>query len=378
MVERGGAAAKGRLRRLFEFLSTGKLQVKVLPDRFFGLIHGKAGVITLADGAQTAFLGSVNESKPAWTLNYELLWEDRSAEAVAWVQAEFDALWTHHAAVPLAEFVVEDIERLSRREMIASVADWAGIDTNPKRQPGTDLAPLLAIRVSVGSDQEDRKAPLPAAVFIETPVYRQQVGLWEHQKYFVKLAFDAHLHSPGGARFVLADQVGLGKTIQLAMAAELMAFTGTKPVLVLAPKTLLGQWQGELRELLDMPSALWNGRQWVDENGLEYPVWGAEGIKKCPRRVGLVSTGLITAGSEAADYLKSLSFECVIVERGAPCPAEESGRGPRRREARPQQPLAVPVRDFDEDQEHVAGDGDPSPVAAGGGVGLARRAGPGQ
>ena len=58
---------------------------------------------------------------------------------------------------------------------------------------------------------------------------------------------------------MLADQVGLGKTVQLAMAAELMALTGTKPVIVLAPKTLLWQWQGELRELLDMPSAVWNG-----------------------------------------------------------------------------------------------------------------------
>ena len=74
----------------------------MLPDRHFGLIHGKAGVITLADGSQTAFLGSVNESKSAWTLNYELLWKDSSPEAVQWVQEEFDALWSHHAAVPLA------------------------------------------------------------------------------------------------------------------------------------------------------------------------------------------------------------------------------------------------------------------------------------
>jgi hypothetical protein len=317
LVDAGGAAAKGRLRRLYELLITGKLQVKVLPDKYFGLIHGKAGVITLADGSKTAFLGSVNETRPAWTLNYELLWEDTSAEAVAWVQEEFDALWTHHGAVPLAEFVIEDIERLSRREVITSVDEWLG-DTNPKRQRGDDLPPLprpsLALRVGIGRDTEEYSPPAPAPVFIETPVYRQQVGLWEHQKYFVKLAFDAHLQSPGGARFVLADQVGLGKTIQLAMAAELMALTGTKPVIVLAPKTLLWQWQGEMRELLDMPSAVWNGRQWVDENGLEYPVWGPEGIKKCPRRVGLISTGLITAGSEAADYLRLLRFECVIVD----------------------------------------------------------------
>ena len=180
----GGAAAKDRFRRLYEFLRSGKLQVKVLPDKYFGLIHGKAGVITLADGSKTAFLGSVNESRPAWTLNYELLWEDPSAEAVAWVQEEFDALWTHHAAVPLAEFVIEDVKRLSGREVITSIEDW------------------------VERPAEEAEGPAPAAVFIETPVYRQQAGLWEHQKYFVKLAFDAHLQGPGGARFVWPTRSG--------------------------------------------------------------------------------------------------------------------------------------------------------------------------
>ncbi len=50
------------------------------PDAHFGLIHGKAGVLTLAEGRQTAFLGSVNESLTAWRLNYELLWEDEAAK----------------------------------------------------------------------------------------------------------------------------------------------------------------------------------------------------------------------------------------------------------------------------------------------------------
>ncbi|MCF7983257.1 MAG: hypothetical protein K9L70_02545 [Thiohalocapsa sp.] len=57
--------AKPRFRRLYDFLASGKLQVRVLPDERFGLIHGKAGVITLADGLRTAFLGSVNESMTA-------------------------------------------------------------------------------------------------------------------------------------------------------------------------------------------------------------------------------------------------------------------------------------------------------------------------
>ena len=52
-----------------------------------------------------------------------------------------------------------------------------------------------------------------------------------------------------GARYILADQVGLGKTIQLAVSAELMALYGDKPILIIVPKTLTTQWQEEMNEL---------------------------------------------------------------------------------------------------------------------------------
>ena len=303
LVDSGGEFARGRFSRLYEFLRSGKLQVKVLADQHFGLIHGKAGVITLADGTKTAFIGSVNESKSAWILNYELLWEDPSAEAVTWVQEEFDALWTHHAAVDLAKFVVEDIGRLSHREIIASLDGWA--------------APISSQQV----------APATAPVFIETPVYRQQAGLWEHQKFFVKIAFEAHLNNPGGARYVLADQVGLGKTIQLAMAAELMALIGSKPVLVLAPKALVWQWQDELSGLLDLPSAVWTGKQWVDESGIEHPSAGPQSICKCPRRVGIVPTSRAIYKCEDAEYLKRLDYECIIVDEAHNARRQNLGEG---------------------------------------------------
>ena len=277
-----GDAARPRFKRLYDLLRSGKLDVRVLPDEVFGLIHGKAGVITGADGRQTSFLGSANESGTAFRLNYELIWEDDSADAVAWVQQEFDALWSSPCAVPLAEFVVRDLDRLARRELIGEVTRW-------------------------------REAPDPASAVVEAPVYRREVGLWEHQKHFVKLAFDAH-RGPHGARFVLADQVGLGKTLQLAMAAQLMALVGDRPVLVLAPRTLVWQWQDELETLLGLPSAVWSGGQWVNEHGVEHPGAGPESIRRCPRRVGIVSTGLITRGSEAATWLANMRFECVILD----------------------------------------------------------------
>ena len=279
-----GDGARPRFRRLYDFLRSGKVEIRVLPDDVFGLIHGKAGVITRGDGGQTSFLGSANESGAAFRLNYELVWEDDSPEAVAWVQEEFDTLWSSPFAVQLADFVVRDLDRLSRRELIGDVARW-----------------------------RDAPDPDPASVVVEAPVYRKEVGLWEHQKHFVKLAFDAH-RGPHGARFVLADQVGLGKTLQLAMAAQLMALSGDGPVLVLAPKPLLRQWQDELDTLLGLPSAIWDGRRWMDEHGIEHPGAGAESIRRCPRRVGIVSTGLIIGNTEAAAWLTEMRYECVILD----------------------------------------------------------------
>jgi len=282
-------SALPRYRALYEALTSKKMEVRVLPDSVFGLIHGKAGVVRYADGSSTAFMGSVNESLSAWKLNYELLWEDNDPETIAWVQEEFDALWNDARAVDLAccPFIEQDVQRIISRRVI-ELEDFKAI-----------ADPSVAA----------------ASVAVESPVYRLDQGLWPHQKYFARLALERH--RLGGARLVLADQVGLGKTVQLAMAAMLMALDDPDggPILVLAPKPLLQQWQDELMELLLLPSARWNGRAWVDENDLEYPSEGAKSLGKCPRRIGLVSQGLVVRGlSEAVNQLLSRRYTCVIVD----------------------------------------------------------------
>lgn len=301
-------AALPRYQALYDALVSKRIEVRVLPDEAFGLIHGKAGVVRKSDGSATAFLGSVNESASAWKVNYELLWEDDSPEAVAWVQEEFDALWNDPRAMDLSvcPFITQDLKRILSRRVI-----------EPDEWKGT-IDPTAAA----------------AAAAVETPVYRREQGLWPHQKYFARLALERH--RLGGARLVLADQVGLGKTIQLAMAALLMALEDVDggPILVLAPKPLLQQWQDELMELLQIPSARWNGRAWIDENDIEYPGEGVRGLTKCPRRIGLVSQGLVVRGMpEAIKQLLSQRYTCVIVD--------ESHRARRRK---------IPKVDADEDE----------------------------
>ncbi len=94
----------------------------------------------------------------------------------------------------------------------------------------------------------------------------------------------------------------------------LMALHGEMPVLVIAPKPLLIQWQEELSTLLATPSAIWNGKDWVDEQGIVYPSRGVDSIRNCPRKIGIISQGLITSGSEITEYLKTLAYECIIVD----------------------------------------------------------------
>ena len=292
-----GTPMKARLQRLYAFLQSGLLKVKVLPDEAFGLIHGKAGVITRTDGSQVCFIGSANESRTAWVSNYELVWLDESEEGVQWVQEEFDALWSSPQAVDLAEAVVQDVARLIQRVVVPDIDAWKKEEAHP------------------------------AEPIVELPIYRRENGLWAHQKSFIKLAFDAHKN--GGARYLLADQVGLGKTIQLALAAKLMALYGDKPILILVPKPLMIQWQDEIWNLLELPSARWNGKQWIDEQGVAYPEFGPEGMRKCPRRIGIMSTGLIVRGSETVNLIKDFAYECVILDEAHR--ARRSNLGPTHR-----------------------------------------------
>lgn len=296
--------SSSRLSTLYRLLSDGKLEIRVIPDQVFGLMHGKAGVITNKDGSKTSFLGSINETKSAYTLNYEMLWEDDSEESVNWVQDEFDYFWNSQYAVNLADFIVNDLNRISKR-IVIGLKDW--------RENSDEVVPSAAV---------------------EEPVYRKEFGLWEHQKYFVELAFREH-KKDGGARYLLADQVGLGKTLQLAMSAKLMALYGDKPVLIIVPKTLVWQWQDEMKTLLDMPSAVWTGSGWQDENGYFYQADSVRSILKCPRRVGIISQGLVSRRTEAADLLAQKDFECVILDEAHRARRRNPTKDPNKHKADP-------------------------------------------
>ncbi|NDD31739.1 MAG: helicase SNF2, partial [Proteobacteria bacterium] len=113
----------------------------------------------------------------------------------------------------------------------------------------------------------------------------------------------------------------------------LMALQGDGPVLVVPPKTLLAQWQDEMWSLLRLPSARWTPQGWIDEHGHLHPARGPESVARCPRRVGLVSQGLITSRSPVVEHLLSMRYECVVVDEAHR--ARRRNLAPNRQHERP-------------------------------------------
>lgn len=270
-----------RYKRLYELLKSGRVKVQVVSAKDAPFLHGKAGVIEGPDGVKTSFIGSLNETREGWQEHYEIVWEDRSPEGVAWVEEEFRYLWNR--SVPLPDAIVEEIGRLSRK-----------VEVELK-----DLQP----------------ADIAAGALVEAPLYRKGEELKPWQRAFVGL-FLEHRESYGAARLVLADEVGVGKTLSMATAAMVSCLLGDGPALILAPATLCQQWQVELKDKLGLPSAVWlsNGKCWQDANGHIIKTRGAEDIRRCPFQIGIVSTGLIVQGTAESRVLLECRFGTLVLD----------------------------------------------------------------
>lgn len=286
-----------RYRRLYDLLASGRVEIRVVPkDRVF--IHGKAGVIEGADGSKTCFLGSINETRSAFARNYEILWEDTSEEGVTWVEEEFEALWKD--AYPLPDAIIEEIKRVADR---------------------------VEIRFEEATLEE-----LPAAALAESPIYRGGEQLQPWQRSFVTM-FLQHRETYGKARLLLADEVGVGKTLSLAASAMISALLDDGPVLILCPSTLTVQWQVEMMDKLGIPSAVWSStkKEWIDPKGHIVKTRGPEDIKRCPFRIAIVSTGLIVHDSEERRYLLECKYGSVVLDEAHKA-RRHGGLGPKKEE----------------------------------------------
>lgn len=279
---------KDKWSRLYKLLTSGNVQIRVVSRQDAPFLHGKAGLIRYPDGRTSSFVGSINETANGWRNSYELAWEDDNPEAAQWVQDEYDWLYKKNSH-PLADAVIEEIGRTAKR-----------------------------VEVSF-HDLKDKPLELIKSVTVESPLVRSGQTLAPWQKAFLEIYAD-HRRIYGSARILLADEVGVGKTLSMAAAALLSVLQDGKPALILVPSTLTWQWQTELWDKLRIPTSVWGRspyRGWYDHKGHIIKENGPDSILRCPTRIGIISTGMFTAGTPDAKRIEENGrFGLICLDEG--------------------------------------------------------------
>jgi superfamily II DNA or RNA helicase len=140
-----------------------------------------------------------------------------------------------------------------------------------------------------------------------------KVDLHPHQVEAAAFALDSLAR--GGC--LLADEVGLGKTIEAAIVLSQLLAEGKERILILTPATLRAQWQAELREKFNVDALVVDGRS----------PKGAGNVFDRPFPI-IASLPFAAARPEA---LAALSWDVVVIDeahrlRNAHRPGHKTGR----------------------------------------------------
>lgn len=264
--------------------ATGKLRAAP------AIFHEKTGVIEDKTGDKLAFNGSVNESWQGWTQNWESFhvfcaWDD-GRRRVDQEEQDFLALWENRQLsalvcdVPTA--VREGLLRflppdgaLPRRVEDLLEADTPTVPPATPVEPDVASTPIAEPDVSTSEQRRSVWDNINQSATREPGGERvgEATGLvtpWPHQVR----AFE-RLYRNWPPRLLIADEVGLGKTIQAGMLLRQGWMSGRlKRVLVLAPKSVCRQWQLELREKFNLSWPIYDGSKliWPKQGGAETPV----------------------------------------------------------------------------------------------------------
>ena len=124
---------------------------------------------------------------------------------------------------------------------------------------------------------------------------------WPHQVRAFQRLYE---HWP--PRLLIADEVGLGKTIQAGMLLRQAWLSGrAKRILVLAPKAVLSQWQIELREKFNLNWPIYDGQRlsWYPSPGFQGAVHRAVGPNEWHKEPCVLASSHLMRRSARAQVL---------------------------------------------------------------------------
>ncbi|MBV8844924.1 MAG: DEAD/DEAH box helicase family protein [Bryobacterales bacterium] len=318
--------AREGLGLLAWMVANGFLDVKVAvpvdpqgrPARVPGIYHAKFGIILDAEGNTLAFSGSINETAGGWVNNCESFhvhcaWLSETEKAH--VDEEFEAfskLWEDRS--PGAK--VFDFPEAARKKLL----EFMPREDRPITPPISRAEPPHAAPGFRLTNDEFRRC---VWVFLTTAPalpnglrvgeVTSAVDPWPHQtRTYVRFI------EQWPCRLLIADEVGLGKTITAGLILRQALLSGkAKRILLLTPKSVLIQWQNELYEKFNLNVPIYDGAslRWREAYGCSGP------FEKCVARdewqrepVVLASSFLMRRRERTAEILNAEPWDLVLLD----------------------------------------------------------------
>ena len=241
------------------------------------IFHQKTAIFTDERGDRIGFNGSVNETPAGWSYNWESFTLFRSWDALRPALDElvdnFERLWSGK----MKTAYVVDIPTAMREQLLRySPPD----DELPKRL----FAPQISVTVpeleATTIDWRDVRAflsdtpALPLAIAVGAAT--SAVEPWRHQWRAFRRMFEPWRDEGQLPRLLIADEVGLGKTIEAGLLLRQAVMSGlARRVLVMVPAGVQRQWQRELREKFSLDWPMYDGHDFI---------YGAKAVGAADRR----------------------------------------------------------------------------------------------
>jgi superfamily II DNA or RNA helicase len=233
--------SRRRIEALAWMLVNGTLEVKVaLPKKTFlglgnGIFHEKLMIFKDFDDCIVAAVGSANETRYAYEVNGENLtvhmsWREGHLEYIRRYMDRFEALWEDRHPDYVVFNLPEVVEKKLREKFYPPVKPELDPLEYHEAQPFQALVPAARLVKHLGEVKGFTHLGIGPLI------------LYPHQIYAVDYVLSRFPH-----RAILADEVGLGKTIEAgAVIKRLIASGKVQRVLILAPKNMTRQWLEEM------------------------------------------------------------------------------------------------------------------------------------
>jgi hypothetical protein len=277
--------------------------------------HSKYGIMEDDEGNLVAFIGSNNDTAPGWLNNHETF-----SAFPSWMPA----VWDYCGAPVLARFTDHWTENPDRGWQIIDLPEAVAaqlIDYSRSSQPPARVGPAELLE----SDEPDERAeadPETArtelGLLAEAPSREGGTGVGlvtapiEPLPHQLRIALRAIQTYPRG--YLLADEVGLGKTIEVGlMVRELILSGKARTALLLVPASVTRQWQEELTEKLALDVARYDGSTFYGPGDNEI-AWETTRNPWSAFPVVLASSHLARRRSRRRELLDAAPWDIVVVD----------------------------------------------------------------